>query len=204
MLVVCLQLHQLHSAIMVHLIVLHYNIAKSKFNYKRQWHFFSFTPTGLSIDPITGAVLPSASIPGVYTVSFSMPGCPNVVETTTVEISNNPTATITYAGPYSTSVSTAQAVNLTGTSGGAFSSSPVGLSIDAVTGDIIPSLSTAGTYTITYTISANPPCQSFTTTTTLLLLLLLQEYVILMEMLSFTLIMKVVCSTLILIKIFQI
>jgi len=130
---------------------------------------FSASPAGLSIDPITGAVLPSASTPGIYTVSFSMPGCPNVVATTTVEISNNPTATIAYTGPYSTSISAAQTVNLTGTSGGVFSSAPAGLNIDAVSGDINPSLSTAGTYTITYTIAANPPCQSFITTTTVVI-----------------------------------
>jgi gliding motility-associated-like protein len=125
---------------------------------------FSASPAGLSIDVNTGAVLPSASIPGVYIVSFTMPGCPNVVETTTVEINNNPTATIAYAGPFSTSLSTAQMVAFTGTSGGTFSAFPAGLNINANTGEIIPSLSLAGTYTVTYTIPANPPCQSFVTT----------------------------------------
>jgi gliding motility-associated-like protein len=130
---------------------------------------FSANPAGLSIDPITGAVLPSASLPGIYTVSFSMPGCPNVVANTQIEITNAPTATIAYAGPYSTAITTAQSVVLTGSSGGTFTAAPAGLTIDALTGEIIPSSSLPNTYTVTYTIAANPPCQSFATTATVII-----------------------------------
>lgn len=77
-------------------------------------------------------------------------------------ISSTPTATIAYAGtPFCKSVSTAQPVTLTGSTAGTYSAS-AGLSIDVVTGDITPGTSTAGTYTVTYTI---PGCPAFTTTT---------------------------------------
>ena len=48
--------------------------------------------------------------------------------------------------------------------GGTFSA-PAGLNINAATGVITPSLSTAGTYTVTYTIAAAGGCGSATTTT---------------------------------------
>lgn len=64
------------------------------------------------------------------------------------------TATISYTGsPYCISSTTPVNVTLTGTgsyTGGTFSSTP-GLSINSGTGAILPSASTAGTYTITYT-----------------------------------------------------
>lgn len=127
---------------------------------------FSASPTGLSLDPLTGAILPSSSTPGIYTVSFTMPGCPNVTATTNIEISTNPSAAISYNGPFSTSILVPQGVNLTGSSGGTFSSNPVGLTIDFITGEITPSTSLPGTYTVSYSLAANPPCQGFVTTTT--------------------------------------
>lgn len=81
----------------------------------------------------------------------------------TIAISNN-TAAISYAASYCKSVTTAQAVTRTGTSGGTYSASPAGLSINASTGAITPSASTAGTYTVTYTVAASGACPVFTTT----------------------------------------
>jgi hypothetical protein len=83
--------------------------------------------------------------------------------TLTLAITNN-TATISYASPYCKSVTTAQAVTRTGASGGTYSASPAGLSINASTGAITPSASTVGTYTVTYTVAASGPCSAFTTT----------------------------------------
>jgi hypothetical protein len=74
-------------------------------------------------------------------------------------------ATISYAGaPFCKSVTTAQSATLTGTTGGTYSSSPTGLSINASTGAITPSTSTAGTYTVTYSVTPGG-CSAFTTTT---------------------------------------
>ena len=81
---------------------------------------------------------------------------------------NPPTASISYLGnPFCSSTSTLQSVTLNGTgsfSGGVFSSN-AGLSLDAATGDINPSLSTPGPYTITYTVAATPGCSPVVATT---------------------------------------
>src|SRR5205807_4253275 len=66
------------------------------------------------------------------------------------------------------SVGTAQSVTLTGTgafAGGTYSASPAGLTINAGTGAVTPSSSTAGTYTVTYTTPASGGCAAVTTTT---------------------------------------
>ncbi|HRG58249.1 MAG TPA: gliding motility-associated C-terminal domain-containing protein [Bacteroidia bacterium] len=130
---------------------------------------FSASPAGLSIDALTGAVLPSNSLAGIYTITYTMPGCPNTTATTQIEISNSPNATIAYAGPYANSITAPQNVVQTGSTGGTFTSSPNGLNIDALTGEIIPSLSIPNTYIVTYTIAASPPCQGFSTTATVVI-----------------------------------
>lgn len=79
-----------------------------------------------------------------------------------------PTATITYSGsPFCTNTSMPQNVSLTGTdayTGGVFSSVPVGLTLDPMTGAITPSLSTPGSYTVTYTIPSGGSCPDFMAT----------------------------------------
>ncbi len=129
---------------------------------------FSST-TGLSISASTGAITPNLSTPGIYTVTYDVTpaGCSSVTTTATVEIVLSPTANITYAGPYCASVPTAQPVTLNGTgnyTGGTYSASPAGLNINATTGEIIPNLSTAGTYLVTYTVPASSGCSSGTAT----------------------------------------
>ncbi|MBX7182253.1 MAG: hypothetical protein K1X82_09085, partial [Bacteroidia bacterium] len=122
---------------------------------------------GLSLDINTGAILPSSSTAGSYTVTYSVPasnGCSSVTATATVNITDQPTASIVYTGsPFCTNGSVGS-VTLTGTSGGTYSST-AGLTIDANTGDIDPSTSTAGTYIVTYTIAASAGCSGISTTT---------------------------------------
>ncbi len=74
--------------------------------------------------------------------------------------------TITYNSPFCNNVTTLQNVTHTGTFTGTFTSSPAGLSINASTGAINPSLSTAGTYTVTFTVAATPTCPQMIATTT--------------------------------------
>ncbi len=77
------------------------------------------------------------------------------------------TANISYATPFCSNVSTAQAVTLTGTgifTGGTYSST-AGLTINATTGAITPSTSTPNIYTITYTIAATGGCPAVIATT---------------------------------------
>ena len=82
---------------------------------------------GLTLDATTGAITPSTSTPGTYTVTYTIPassGCPAVPVTTTVTITGVPTATIAYAGtPFCNDITAAQSVTLTGTNaytGGTF------------------------------------------------------------------------------------
>jgi hypothetical protein len=133
---------------------------------------YSAAPTGLSIDASTGAITPSTSTAGTYTVTYTIAatgGCSVVTATTSVTITDVPTATISYAGsPFCISVSTAQFVTLSGTgayTGGIFSST-AGLTINSSTGAITPSTSTAGVYTVTYTIPASGGCSVVLVTTT--------------------------------------
>ncbi|WP_440135144.1 PKD domain-containing protein [Chitinophaga sancti] len=131
---------------------------------------YSISPAGMTIDPTTGTLSPAGASPGIYTITYTLPGsggCNNVTATTTVTVNNTPTATISYNGsPFCSNMNTPQAVSQAGTPGGTFSA-PAGLSINATTGAIIPSASTPGTYTVTYTIAPAPPCPGFQTTTSI-------------------------------------
>ena len=125
--------------------------------------------TGLTINSSTGAITPSSSTPGIYTVTYNTPsngGC-QISATAQVTITAIPTASINYAGsPFCKNINTEQPVTLTGTgayTGGTYSST-TGLSINASTGAINPSLSTAGTYTVTYTTPASGGCSAIFTT----------------------------------------
>jgi hypothetical protein len=119
-------------------------------------------PAGLSINASTGAITPSTSTPGTYTVTYSIAGaggCAAFSSTTSVVITAQPNASIAYAGnPFCTSLSLPQAVTLTGVGGGAFSAVPAGLNINASSGTIQASSSTAGAYTVSYTIPAIAGC----------------------------------------------
>lgn len=76
-----------------------------------------------------------------------------------------PAATIAYPyASYCRNTSTVQIPSITGNAGGTFSSTPAGLSIDAVTGAINPSISTSNrTYTISYTLTTTG-CPNVTST----------------------------------------
>jgi endonuclease/exonuclease/phosphatase family metal-dependent hydrolase len=123
--------------------------------------------TGLIINSTTGVINTATSTPGLYTVTYELAasGACNPIFTTTasVAIVAAPAATITYGTlPYCSNAGTA-AVTRTGTTGGTYSSI-TGLTINASTGDVTLATSTAGTYTITYTVAATGGCAIFTTT----------------------------------------
>jgi hypothetical protein len=82
------------------------------------------------------------------------------------------TASISYATPFCISNTATQAVTLTGTgifTGGAYTSTPAGLNINATTGAITPSTSTANIYTVTYTIAATGGCPAVTANATVVI-----------------------------------
>jgi uncharacterized protein YjdB len=127
---------------------------------------YTILPTtgGVTIDPATGTITPGTT-GGVYTVTYTIAaagGCAVYTTTANVTITTAPSATIAYPGtPYCTS-STPVNVSMTGTTGGTYSYTGAGtLSLSASTGQITPSGSTAGTYSVIYTIAAANGCAQF-------------------------------------------
>jgi len=97
--------------------------------------------------------------------------CDNSFDEVTITVNSCtcPTATIDYTDPFCISVATVQSVTLTGTgtfTGGAYTASPAGLTINVTTGAITPSTSTPGIYTVTYTILPAGGCATTTTAST--------------------------------------
>jgi len=128
---------------------------------------FTSAPTGLSLDSSTGLVDLDASIGGTYTVTYTLDAvgvCPGFVATTQIVLGTAPAATISYSGSPYCSVQTQATVTRNGSAGGTYSAVPAGLSINPTTGAINPSISSPGSYTVTYTIAAAGGCSAFTTT----------------------------------------
>ncbi|MBL0126792.1 MAG: hypothetical protein IPP83_04905 [Flavobacteriales bacterium] len=128
---------------------------------------FTASPSGLSINSSSGAITPGSSTAGTYTVTYTVAaagGCAQFQTTASVTITAAASATISYSGsPFCTSASPVN-VTRTGTANGTFTASPSGLSINSSSGAITPGSSTAGTYTITYTVAAAGGCAQFQTT----------------------------------------
>jgi hypothetical protein len=126
---------------------------------------YSSTPAGLTIDSSTGAITPSTSTVGTYTISYTLPAsgnCGPFTASTTVTIVNTPLAIIQFLNPNFCRSNTGTVTPaLISPAGGTFTSTPAGLSLNASTGGIRPSLSTAGTYTYTYTIENSGGCGAF-------------------------------------------
>lgn len=111
---------------------------------------------------------PAGTYTGTATLTLtSTAGCSSSTKKAsfTVTVTRLPFATISYAGsPFCKNITTAQPVTRTGTSGGRYSST-TGLTINATSGAITPSTSTAGSYTVIYTIAAAGGCGVVTTST---------------------------------------
>jgi gliding motility-associated-like protein len=119
---------------------------------------FTSTPAGLNLNASTGAINVGASTPNTYTVTYTTSGtCPGTANTT-VTINATQSSAFTLSAPTACQNGTDITPNITGATGGVFSSSPVGLSIDSGTGLIDVSSSSANSYTVTYTSPG--PCAS--------------------------------------------
>lgn len=128
---------------------------------------FSFTPTGLSMDPLTGLINLSACVPGTYSVCYLTIGsCPNT-SCINITITTAPSANFIYSNSmYCQNASNPSPVFGTGASAGIFRATPIGLVFVHVnTGQINLASSTPGTYTITDTIYANGGCTATSSTT---------------------------------------
>ncbi|HQW33643.1 MAG TPA: T9SS type A sorting domain-containing protein [Flavobacteriales bacterium] len=133
---------------------------------------YTASPGGLSITGSTGTINLGNSTAGTYTVTYTIAaggGCAAFSTTATVVITAGPSATISYTGtPFCGTTGTAS-VTRTGSGGGTYIASPSGLSINGNNGTINLGNSTAGTYTVTYTIAAGGGCAAFSTTATVVI-----------------------------------
>ncbi|MCJ8289424.1 MAG: gliding motility-associated C-terminal domain-containing protein [Crocinitomicaceae bacterium] len=119
---------------------------------------FSST-AGLSINASTGVIDVSASIPGVYLITYTTSGsCPNS-STANVTINALDDASFNYSSPSYCASGTDPTPTITGLAGGTFAST-AGLSINASTGVIDVSASIPGAYTVTYTTAGACPNSS--------------------------------------------
>ena len=114
-----------------------------------------YTPGLVFANTATGEIDLAASAPGNYVIVNTLLAsgtCQQKVRTYTINISEPTSAIINYGSPsYCKSVTALQAVSQTGTPGGSYSAIPnIGLSINPTTGDINPSLSSPGVYTVIY------------------------------------------------------
>ena len=114
---------------------------------------FSIQPSnGLKIDPVTGKVIPAGANTGTYNHLHHK--CFRrmlfVCNINKLIGQQKPTASIQY--PPICSSDGDIIADISGTKGGTFSA-VLGFSIDRLTGTIIPSSSTPGTYTVKYTVA---------------------------------------------------
>ena len=119
---------------------------------------------GLSLSTSTGVINLVASQPGTYTVSYSAGSpCPGT-GTASITINAAPSAAFAYASSTLCASASSASPTISGTSGGTFSA-PAGLSLNASTGAINPAASTAGTYTVTYSVGSTCPATATATVT---------------------------------------
>ncbi|UBM58001.1 choice-of-anchor D domain-containing protein [Marinilongibacter aquaticus] len=111
---------------------------------------FSASPAGLEIDPATGTVDLSLSTPGTYTVTYATAGTCGSSSNAPLTINAPDDAGFQYPAQAYCTGDQDPTPSVTGLAGGTFSASPAGLEIDPATGTVDLSLSTPGTYTVTY------------------------------------------------------
>ena len=129
--------------------------------------YFASPSSGLSINSSTGDITPSTSTPGTYTVTYKILasyGCGDYITTTSVTITANPTITsFSYSGtPYCSTVTSASPSLTASTTTGMYTYTVVSggptLTLNSSTGVINPSTSSAGTYSVTFSIAASNGC----------------------------------------------
>ncbi|MGH1335183.1 MAG: T9SS type A sorting domain-containing protein [Aureispira sp.] len=126
----------------------------------------AFSSTGgLSLNTSTGVIDASASTAGTYVVSYTTVGICANSSTQTIVINATEDATFAYSATSTCIGGNNLTATITGTIGGSFTATPTGLSLNAGTGLINASSSTAGTYTVTYTTGGTCSSNSSTTIT---------------------------------------
>ncbi|MDF2436261.1 MAG: hypothetical protein K0Q95_637 [Bacteroidota bacterium] len=127
---------------------------------------FSASPGGLVFtSTTTGEIDLSASALNTYTITYTSPSPCSSTSTTSVTITNAPVATFSYtASPYCQNATDPSPVFSGGGVAGSFSSTAGLVFVNASTGEVDLSASTAGTYTVTNTIPASGGCPAVTAT----------------------------------------
>jgi gliding motility-associated-like protein len=122
------------------------------------------------ISASTGQVNLSASIPGTYTVTNTIPmanGCAATSATASITITKLPVATFSYVGsPFCQNAVDPSPTYSGGGSAGTFSST-AGLSLNTTNGQVTLATSTAGTYTVTNTITGDKGCPAVMATSSI-------------------------------------
>lgn len=134
--------------------------------------FYNWTYTGTGVTLAGTSTLPTVSLDfgllatgGTLTVTPGNLCGSGASSSVVISINALPSASISYpSSAYCTSSSVVN-VTQTGPGGGTYSASPAGLSINATTGQVTPSTSTPGSYTITYSYVSG--CAGTATTTML-------------------------------------
>ena len=119
---------------------------------------FTSSPTGLSIDSLTGLINPEISLAGVYSITYTNSSTFGCVSTTTISITIAEKASGTLSYPHEDIILDAKFCardaniipTVVSTVSGTFSSSPSGLDIDPISGKIKFSSSSPGNYTVLY------------------------------------------------------
>jgi len=122
---------------------------------------FSATPSGLSINPVTGSLNLATSALGVYTLSYTTNGaCPQISSITMTITNITPSATFSYSSsPFCQNSSNPFPTFASGSSAGVFSATPVGLVFAQVnTGEIDLASSAPGVYIVTNNIPVSGTC----------------------------------------------
>lgn len=135
--------------------------------------FSSPNPAVVFVNTATGEIDLAATPAGnyiIYNTLAATGSCAVKTYSYVITIVEPANATISYSSAsYCSSLNVAQPVTVTGTSGGTFSVSPVGLLINPITGDITPFGSVPGTYTVSYNFPTSTGCNdtSFPATVTI-------------------------------------
>ena len=137
---------------------------------------FTVSPsTGLTVDGSTGSFNPNGASPIQYTITFTpvqVVGCNSGAVSTSVNITQAlQSPSISY--PLTNYCSSASPVSVTktaGADGGTFSAYPSGLTINASTGELTPSSSATGNYTVSYTVPGVGGCAPVVGTATVSIL----------------------------------
>ena len=117
-------------------------------------------PTGVTASWASDVITISGTPTVAGTYNYSIPltgGCGNVSATGTITVSPSEDATFSYDTTNYCTVVSDPSPTISGTIGGAFTATPSGLTIDASSGLIDLSASTAGTYSVRY-ISSTGLC----------------------------------------------